>query len=187
MLLFIEGNNVVQIYCHGSKPTDFKLKCLDAGLRIGQPEIKGDTLNVLAMPYPKKDKTMRLAILNAKTSKQIKVITFVCDTIPPLIASIGKLKGNEAKRKDILSQVAVKCSFPGSLYSYPYAIKQYTFRISSAKGSATIPVKGFFITNDVLKEINNAPDGTIAEFTDIKATCPECATRTLDNIKMKIK
>ena len=48
-------------------------------------------------------------------------------------------------------------------------------------------VTGFFITKDVLSEINNAPPGTEILFTNIKATCPECATRSVDDIKMKIR
>ncbi len=187
MVLFTGGYNLIQVYCPGMKPTEFKLKSLDKSLRIGKPEIKGDTLSVLAMPFPDKGKTLRLSVMHSKNSKLIKTINFTCDTIPPLVATLGSLKGTEAKRKDILSQMTLKISFQGSLYCYPYTLKQYTFKVSSAKGSATIPVKGFFITNDILKEINAAPDGTQILFTDIKATCPECGIRTLNEIKMKIK
>lgn len=187
LLLFVEGNNVIQVYSPTLKPSEIKLKSMDKGLRIGNPEIKGDTLTVLAMPFPEKGKTMRLAILNKKNSKQLKVVSFNYDVIPKLVARIGNIQGSEARRKDILAQSSLKILFPNSLYSYPYSIKQYTFRISTPKEIATIPVKGFLITNDIQKEINQAPDGTVFDITDIKATCPECATRTLDNIKMKIK
>jgi hypothetical protein len=187
MLLFTGGNNVIQIYSTTRKPGDIKLKCLDKSLRIGIPEIKGDTLSVMAMPFPAKGSKMRLAILDKKTSREIKTISFSCDSIPPLVARIGKLLHAEAPKKDILAQTMLKLELPHSLYSYPYSIKQYTFKIATAKGSATIPVKGFFITNDILKEINAAPVGTVVEFTDIKATCPECATRTLPDIKLRIK
>ncbi len=187
MVLFAAGNNVIQVYCPGLKPSEIKLKSLDKSLRIGIPEIKGDTTNVIAMPYPDKGKSMRLAILNSKTSKQIKVVEFRCDTIPKLLAKIGNLPGGDTKKKDILAQSVMKTFFPRSLYNYPYSIKQYTFRVSTAKGSAIIPVRGFFITNDVLKEISAAPEGTVIEFTDIKATCPDCAPRSLDNIKIRIR
>ncbi len=187
MLLFIAGNNMIQVYSPTLKPEDIKIKSLDKALRIGKPEIKGDTLRVLAMPFPSKGEKMRLSVMHAKTSKQIRLVTFTCDTIPDPIAVFGNLKGNEAKRKDILTQVKLNLIFPGSLYGYPYSIKGYTFKISHAKGSATIPVRGFFITTDVQKEINIAPDGTVMEFTNIMATCPECATRILDDLKIKIK
>jgi len=187
MLLFAEGNNVIEIYSRGFKPADIKLKCLDNSLRIGKPEIKGDTLSVLAMPYPDKGSKMRLAIQNKKTSKTIKTIDFYCDNIPTPVACVGKILTDAAKKKDILSQTILKAYFPKSLYSYPYSIKQYTFKVSTSKGGATIPVHGFFLTNDVLKEINAAPEGTIVSFTDIKATCPECATRTLGDINLRIK
>jgi hypothetical protein len=186
-LLFIAGNNLIQVYSPTLKPSEIKLKSLDKSLRIGKAEIKGDTLSVLAMPFPGKGKTMRLAIMHAKNSKQIKVVSFACDTIPKLVATVGSIRGNEAKKKDILSQVTMKISFPGSLYSYPYSIKQYTFRVSTAKGGATIPVKGFFLTNDIFKEINAAPEGTVLEFINIIATCPECGSRTLPDIKLKMK
>lgn len=186
-LLFIDGNNMIQVYSAAFKPGDITVKSLDKSLRVGNPEIKGDTLSVLAMPFPEKGKQMRLAIMNKKKSKLLKVIYFSCDSIPRLLAKVGNIQAPEAKRKDILSQVAMKAYFPKSLYSYPYTIKAYTFRISTPKGGATIPVKGFFMINSVLKEISEAPDGTVMEFTDIKATCPECSTRDVQNIKLKIK
>jgi hypothetical protein len=186
-LLFIAGNNLVQVYGHGIKPSEIKLKSLDKSLRIGRPQIKGDTLSVLAMPFPEKGKTMRLAVQSSKNSKTLKVVNFTCDSIPQLVATIGTIKGSEAKKKDILSQMTLKIAFPNSLYSYPYSIKQYTFKISTPKGGATIPVRGFFLTNEIIKEIGDAPEGTVFDIYNIIATCPECSTRTLPPIKMKIK
>ncbi len=188
MLLFTTANNVISVYSPTLKPADIKLKSLDNSLRIGNhPEIKGDTLSVMAMPYPDKGKRMRLAIMYKKTNKIIKTIEFNSDIVPPLVARVGIIKTNEALRKDILAQMTLKSSFPNSLYSYPYAIKQYTFKVSHEKGSAIINVNGVFLTKDVLQQIKDAPTGTIIEFTGIKATCPECATRTLPDIKLKIK
>jgi len=187
MLLFNGGNNVIQIFSHAIKPADIKIKSLDKSLRIGVPEIKGDTLNVIAMPFPGKGKNMRMAILNRKTSRVIKTIDFVSDSIPALVAKVGNIQSNEAARKNILSQTVLKVFFPKSLYSYPYSIQQYTSTVSTGKGSATIPVKGFFLTKEVLQEIKDAPEGTIVTFTGIKATCPDCAARTLADIKLKIR
>ena len=188
--MFIAGNNMIQVYCHGMRPDEIKLKSLDNTLRIGTPEIKGDTTSVLAMPYVDKkgkNKNMRMAILNKKTSKIIKTINFSCDSIPKLIARVGRIQGSEAARNDILSQTVMNVVFPNSLYSYPYRIKQYVFKISTPKGGATISANGIFIPKDVLQEIKDAPAGTIAEFTNIKVTCPECVTRTLDDVKLKIR
>jgi len=187
MLLFNTGDNLIQIYSPGIKPTEMKVKSLDNSLRIADPQISGDTLSVIAMPFPAKGKRMRLAVLNKRTSREIKVVNFTSDDIPPLVARVGNIQGAEASRKEILSQLTLKIGFPKSLYSYPYTIKEFTFKISSVKGAATIHVNGIFLTKDILQQIKDAPDGTVMEFTDIKVTCPECATRTLDGIKLKIK
>lgn len=189
LLLFTTANNVIEVYCHSLKPGEIKLKSLDNSLRIGTPEIKGDTISVLAMPYPAKEKNnnMRLAIMYKKTGKVIKTVNFNSDNVPPLIARVGKIQAGEAARKDILAQTAMYAVFPNSLYSYPYRIKQYTFKIQTPKGGATINGTGIFINRDVMQEIKDAPAGTVVEFSNIKATCPECAIRTLDDIKLKIK
>jgi GldM C-terminal domain len=187
MLLFTEANNIIEVYGPGLKPGDITLKSLDKTLRIGTPEKKGDTLSVMAMPHPLTGKKMRLAIMDKRTSKIIKTVNFYCDNVPAPVACIGNLKNNEAYRKDILAQMSLKVIFPGSLYSYPYRVKGYTFNIHTDKSSATIPVAGFFLTKEILEQIKNAPVGTIVTFTDIKATCPECATRSLDPISLKIK
>lgn len=191
LLLFNTANNVIQVYCQGMKADEIKLKSLDNTLRIGNPEIKGDTVSVLAMPYPdkakNKNKEMRLAVLYKKTGKMIKTVNFTSDNVPPLVARVGKIQGNEAPRKDILAQSSLFAAFPNSLYSYPYRIKQYVFKISTPKGGAIINGNGIFLSKEIMQEIKDAPAGTIIEFTGIKATCPECVTRTLDDIKLKIK
>jgi len=187
LLLFNGGNNVIQIYCPSIKPADIKLKSLDKALRIGLPEIKGDTLVVMAMPFPDKGKNMRLAIQYKKNSREIKTVSFVSDSIPQPTAMVGNLRGAEATKKDILVQTGLRVFFPGSLYSYPYTVKQYTFKIAMPNEIATIPVRGNFLGKDILAEINKAPAGTMINFTDIKATCPDCATRAVPDIKMKIR
>ncbi len=187
LLLFAGANNTIQVCSHTLKPSEMVLKPVDKTLRIGKPEVKGDTISVLAMPYPSHNKPMRLAVLNAKTKKVIKTVDFYSDEVPAPVARVGNIQTSEAVRKDILAQNSLKVAFPKSLYSYPYTIKQYIFKIHTPKGGATIPVNGFYLTRDILAQIKDAPAGTIMEFTDIKATCPECATRDLPDIKLKVK
>ncbi len=114
MLLFNSGNNVIQIVSPSLKPADIKLKSLDKGLRIGIPEVKGDTTSVLAMPYPDKGKTMRLVILNKKTNRPIKTINFSSDNIPAPLARLGSIKklSEATPARDILLQQTIKASFP---------------------------------------------------------------------------
>ncbi len=187
LLLFNTGNNLIQIYSPTIKAADLKVKSLDASLRVANPEIKGDTLTVIAMPFPAKGKRMRLAVQNKKTSKTLKTVSFDSDDLQPLQARVGTIQGTEAARKDILMQQTLKLAFAKSLYCYPYSIKEYTFKISSDKGAATIHVNGIFLTKDILQQIKDAPAGTVMEFVDIKVTCPECATRTLEPLKLKIR
>lgn len=186
-VLYNAGNNIIQIYSPTLKPADIKVKSLDKALRIGLPEIKGDTLCLMAMPFPEKGRNMRLAIQYKKNSREIRTVNFVSDSIPQLLACVGKIQSADVAKKDLLAQTMLRAYFPRSLYSYPYTIKQFTFKIATATRSASIPVKGFFITKEILDEINLAPAGTIVVFTDIKATCPECATRTLPDVRLKIR
>jgi hypothetical protein len=187
LLLFYSGNNTIQLYSSGMQPGAYKIKSLDKSLRIGQPEIKGDTMSVLAMPYPAKNKMMRLAILDAKTSKLIKTVNFTADTFPDPVARIGNIINNESYKKTILAQTKIRAVFPNSLYSYPYSIRQYTLKTKTEKGPVSMPVNGFFLNTTILRAINETPDGSVLEFTNIKATCPECATRSLEDLKLKIK
>ncbi len=187
LLLFNAGNNQIHIYCKGMKPDEYKLKSLDKSLRIGQPELLGDTMSVLAMPYPGKDKQMRLAILNAKTSKVIKTLSFTSDSIPQPVAQVGSIDAQEAPKKTILNQNKLRVVFPKSLYNYPYSVKQYSFRMQTARSTANFSMNGFFLTTNVMKEVNEAPEGTVLEFYNIKATCPECALRELADVRLKIK
>ncbi len=187
LLLFTAANNIIQVYSKGMKPGQYKLKSLDKTLRIGTPEIRNDTVSVMAMPYPAKGKKMRLAILNSKTSKVIKTLEFVSDSVPKPTALLGNIKSGEAPKKKVLEQTVLKVVFPNSLYDYPYHIRSYTFKVQSAKGSATVIVNGIWMTNNVIQEIGEAPEGTTIEFTNIQVTCPECVTRTLEDLKIKLK
>ena len=186
-LLFIGSYNEIQIYCQTRKPGDLKIKCLDNTLKTSTPEIKGDTLCMMAMPYATEGKKMRLAIMDKKTQKVLKTVYFSRDNVPAPAAQFGKLPGTEGPRKNLLEQTAVKVIFPNSLYCYPYTVKQYIFKMKHAKTDITRPVLGNHIPVDILTEIKNAPDGTFFELTDIKAIAPECAMHTLPNLKIKIK
>lgn len=187
LLLFDGGNNTIRVYAEGRKPNTIKLKSLDKSLLIGKPEIVGDTVSVLAMPYPKKAKQMRLAILDAKTLRTIKVLNLSADSIPQPIARIGNIQGNESYKKVILSQTKLRVEFPNSLYNYPYTVKQYTLKAKTPKKNVNVVVNSFFLSMLTLKEINDAPDSTMLEFTNIKVSCPECATRVIDDVHLKIR
>lgn len=187
MVLFDGANNMIQVYSPTLKPTQMTLKAADNSLRMGKPEIIGDTISVLAMPHPSRNKPMRLLVQNSKTKKTIKTVNFYSDDVPPPVARVGTIQASEAWQKDILKQTALKVIFPKSLYSYPYTVKQYIFKIHHEKGGATIPVNGAFLTKEILAQIKDAPAGTIMEFTDIKASCPECVIKSLADLRLKIK
>jgi hypothetical protein len=187
LLLFRSGNNQIRVYCRGMKPSAFTVKSLDKSLRIGTPEVDGDTLSVLAMPFITKEKTMRLAIIDTRTSKVFKTVNFTQDSLPKPVARIGNLDMKEVARHTLLAQTKLRVVFPQSLYSYPYTVTAYTFKDSTAKGAVTLNVKTFFITNAVQKELAEVPENTEVTFTNIKALCPECATRTLPDLKVKVK
>lgn len=187
LLLFYEGNNTIQVYSKGLNPKDIKLKSLDKTLRIGLPEIKGDTLSVLAMPYHGKDKQMRLAILNAKTQKPLKTLYFTADSLPAPVAQLGSIQQRESFRKTVLSQTKLRVIFPNSLYSYPYTVRQYTFTSATSRGRVNMPVANFLLPNAVLRAIGETADGDTITFTSIVATCPECASRTLADLRIRLR
>lgn len=187
LLLFNGGYNIIQIYNPTQKPANYKLKVLDKSLRIGTPELIGDTLTIMAMPYPSKDKQMRLAILNAKTSKIIKTLYWSSDSIPKPLARLGNIQTDEAYKKTILSQNKLSVYFPKSLYAYPYTIKQFTLKAKTPAKEVNLTANNFLLPMGILKEINEAPDGTWLEFTNIKAACPECSLRDVGDLKIKIK
>lgn len=187
LLLFYEGNNVIEVFGKGIKPGDIKLKSLDKSLRIGLPEIKGDTLTVLAMPFKGKAKQMRLAILSAKTMKPLKTVEFAADDIPDPIVRLGIIETNEATRETIQRQTKLRMMFPNSLYSYPYHIKQFTFRTKIPRGQVNLPVNGIFINNNILRAVGETPEGDTITFANIEVSCPECATRILQDLRIRIK
>lgn len=187
LLLFYGGNNTIEVFGKGIKPTDIKLKSLDKSLRIGLPEIKGDTLAVLAMPFKGKAKQMRLAILNSKTMKPIKTVEFKADDIPDPVARLGVIETNEAPKDLIQRQTKLRLFFPGSLYSYPYRIKQFNFRTTIPRGKVDMPVTGVFMNNNILRAIAETPDGDTVTYGNIQVTCPECATRTIKDLRIRIK
>ncbi len=187
LLLFSTANNVIQIYSAAFKPKDIIVKSLDyKTLKISNPEIVGDTFTVLVMPYTL-DKPMRLAIINKKTNKIIKTLYFNAEDVPVPVARIGHILTTEAPRMNILAQVSLKVIFPGSLYSYPYYIKQYKFKARIDKADVSYTVNGNMISRDVENAIKRVAENTIIEFSEIKASCPSCTTRNLDNLKLKVK
>ena len=186
LLLFTASYNVIEVYCPSLQAKDISLKSLDKTLKISNIEIEGDTLTEMAMPYTI-EKPMRLALVNNNTGKVIKTILFTGDEVPNPRARLGHIHADEAPKMNILAQVGLKIEFPNSLYSYPYHIKQFGFKTHYNKTDINLTANGYLITKDMENAISNAPVGTIIEFTDIKATCPECVIRTLDNLRLKVQ
>ncbi|MBC7555136.1 MAG: hypothetical protein H7257_14300 [Taibaiella sp.] len=186
-LLFNTANNVIEIVSHGIPAADLVVKSMDNALKLAMPEIKGDTIFIVAMPYPKSGKRMRLSISEKKSAKPLKIVSFCAADVPQPVATLGNITTDKATRKDILSQSMLRVAFPNSLYSFPYRIKQYTFKARVGGKDISIPVNGFFISKEVTNILSIAAEGTFIEFTDIKATCPQCNPRVLESLKMWIK
>ena len=187
LLLFPTGNNLVQVVAKEVKAEDLQIKSLDNALKIGQPEIKGDTISFLAMPYPKYGKKMRLAITERKTRKNLTVVNFYPENEPNPIAQVSNLTTDHALKSQILAKPFLKVVFPNSLYAYPYKVKQYTFKTRVNGKDVEIPWKGPAIGASIQSIIKDLPEGAFIEFTDIKATCPDCIIRDLAPLKLWIK
>ena len=186
-VLFPTANNVIRIYSKGVKPGELTVKSLDNALKIGSPEIKGDTISIMAMPYPKAGAKMRLAIMNKKNQKILKTINFYCEEPPRPVATLGNITKTDVPRKDVLTQTFLKVSFGQSLYNYPYYVKKYSFKTRIAGKDILITGNGPYLTKDIQDKMALAPIGTLIEFVDIKATCPECNERTLPNLRVWVR
>ena len=185
-ILFPTGNNIIQVCSKGTKPTDFIIKSLDNALKIGEPEYKGDTVSFMAMPYPKYGKRMRLTISQKSNKKVLKTVNFGCEEAPVPTPMLGNIVVDHPARKQMLAQNSLKVGFRNSLYSYPYRVKQYTFKARVGGKDIVIPVKGSLITNEISNLLSIAAEGTFVEFTDVKASCYECEPRILADLKLWI-
>lgn len=187
LLLFAKANNMIQIYSTIIDLNNVILKPMDKTLKLGKPEIRKDTLSVMAMPYATGEKKMRLVLQDKKTKKTIKTLSFTGTDIPEPKAYLGNLQAKEAAKKDILAQFSLKVVFPNSLYCYPYKIKEYIFKIYSCNTADSILVTGSVIPKEVVKDIFSSPTGSTIEFSRIKALCPDCDMRIMNEIKIKVK
>ncbi len=163
------------------------VKSLDNALKISAPEIKGDTMFFMAMPYPKLGRHMRLAITNKLTKKVIRTVTFGAEEPPRPVAKIGKYPGPDVPKADVVAQKALRVGFANSLYCYPYLVKQYTIKTRIAGTDLMKQVKGPFFDKEVQRILELAPAGTFIIFTDIKATCPECSDRDLPELRIWLR
>jgi hypothetical protein len=187
LLLFPTGNNLIQIKCIGVHPQDLVVKSLDNALKIGLPEIKADTLSIMAMPYPKYGPRMRLAITDKKTKKVLSTVLFYGEKEPAPIARIGTIAADRVTKKELTDAGRLNVVFPESKYAYPYRIKSFTFKTRVSGKDVVLERKGGTFGTELLQIVRDAPEGTFLEFTNIKAICPECSERELHPIKLWIK
>ena len=186
-LLFATANNVLCVYSKIHKATDLQVKSLDYALKIAPPDIKGDTLLFMAMPYPKLGKKMRLAITDKQTKKVLRTVNFTSAEPPQPSARIGRISGSEIQKKDLASQKTLQVYFPNSLYAYPYFIRQYTLKARIAGKDLSATGKGPVFDKDVQRILELAPPGTFLQFTDIKAACLDCEARDLPELRVWVK
>lgn len=186
-VLFATANNVVCIYSKTHKAADLQLKSLDNALKIAPPDIKGDTISFMAMPYPKLGKKMRLTITDKQTHKVLRTVNFTSAEAPQPAARIGRINGTEIQKKDLASQKTLQVYFPNSMYCYPYFVRQYTLKARIAGKDLTATAKGPVFDKEVLRILDLAPPGTFLQFTDIKAACLDCEPRDLPELKVWVK
>ena len=186
LLLFAGSYNMIEVYSPGLKPDNIFLKSLDKTLKISGEEIVGDTLTMLAMPYTT-EKPMRLSIMNKATNRPIKTLLFYGTEVPTPKAKLGHLKDYEVPKVNIMAQVGLNVVFPGSLYDYPYRITSFTLKTHYDKADVKVSAKGHLLNRDMEQALTHTPEGTVIEFTDIKATCPDCVMRQLDDLLLKVK
>ena len=130
---------------------------------------------------------MRLAIMSKRSQKILKTVNFCSEDPPQPVATLGNITKVDVPRKDVLAQTLLRVSFPHSLYSYPYYVRQYTFKTRIAGKDILIPAKGLYLTKEIQDYIALAPIGTLLEFVDIKAKCPDCAERALPNLRVWVR
>lgn len=186
-LLFATANNVLCVYSKSIKPANLIVKSMDNALKISAPEIKGDTMCFMAMPYPKLGKKMRLTISDRNTRKVLRTVSFNSEEPPKPVARIGKINGTDIPKKDLAAQKALQVTFAGSMYCYPYVVKQYTLKTRIAGKDLVAQVKGPLFDKEVQRIIDLAPVGTFLLFTDIKATCAECGDRDLPELRIWVR
>jgi hypothetical protein len=186
LLLFVGSYNVIEVYSPRLKPGDYYLKSMDKTLKVSGEEVSGDTLTMLAMPYTS-EKPMRLAIMSKSSSKPIKVLQFAGDVVPVPKVRLGKLKDYEVPKVNVLAQVGLNVYFPNSLYNYPYHVTAFGLKTRYDKADVKLNAKGHLLNRDMEQAITKTPEGSVILFTDIKATCPECVTRPLDDLPIKLK
>lgn len=186
-LLFNGAYNEIKVVVKHIPIQSVSVKSLDYALKIATPEIKGDTISFLAMPYPKGGKRMRLAIINNSTKKPLKTISFSNTEVPAPLAKLGNLMADHVTKKELFAQTQLKVYFPGSYYNYPYRVKEYTFKTRKDGKDIVLTKKGANITYDISSMVNSLPEGTYIEFTDITITCPECNDRKINTLGIWIK
>jgi len=188
LLLFTKSYNEIQIVSNVVDLNNIMLKPMDKTLKLGKPEIKKDTLTVLAMPYANGDKKMRMGILDKKTKKNLGTYAFTGEEVPEPEAQVGKLKGiSETTKDSIMRQNSLKVVFPNSYYCYPYKIKSYLFKFKNGDKDDSVSVNGYMVTKEVIKDIFIAKEKSTIKFTNIKASCQDCTERELNDLSIKLR
>lgn len=187
IMVFEGGFNVLQVYGKNVDPKEIGLRSLHNKLRLDIPEIKGDTVNVTAMPM-ETDEAMKVAVINRKSGKVLKEVTVYAQTKPEPRASLGtKIKSGMADKKEVLNESYLRTYYPNSSYCYPYKILSYTFKAKKGNVPMQVEVKGFDVPVEVKTLIKDLPANGVAEFTNINAVCPDCYEKRLKDIKIVIK
>ena len=186
LLLFTESYNMIEVYNPNLKPDEYYLKSLDKTLKISGEDRAGDTLTMLAMPYTT-DKPMRLAIIRKSNNKPIKTILFYGAAVPVPKAKLGHLKDYEVPKVNAMAQVGLNVVFPNSLYSYPYRVISFSLKTHYDKADVKLTTKGHLLNRDMQDALTKTPEGTVIAFSDIKVTCPDCVTKQLDDLLIKLK
>lgn len=181
------GFNVLQVFGKDIDPKDVTLRSHNHHLRLDIPEVKGDTVNITAMPM-EIGNAMKVSVVHKKTGRVLKEVTVYSEARPEPRARLGNtIRGGVVDKKLLLDESYMRVFYPNSSYCYPYKILGYTFKAKKGNVPMEVEVKGFDIPVEVKTLIKGLPTNGVAEFTNIMAVCPECYDKKLKDIKIVIK
>lgn len=179
---------VNEIFIHSNKYVKIKL-VLSNGNNIESRYRSNDTTFYTIYSEVTHDNVTserKAELIDSLTGKRIATITFTMLDLPDKFAGINSINGDTVKKEILLASNGLCVKYSNPICTYPYYIRQYFFKTEVKGEKVVIKALGQQFTEEIRQTISRPPKYTAIFFTDISATCSNCAGRRFDDIRFVV-
>lgn len=181
-IVFLNGINLITVKTANAD----RIKLTNSpGTDILDFQVNHDTIQLRL--YAHSNHQHFLLLTDTVFGRVVKKIDFEVQEVSAPFAQVGNIQTSVVSKNILLSQPGLLVSNTNNNYKYKFVVTNYILKTAFSGTTYKVNTIGPYFTKEIKDILTKLPYNTTIEFTDIRATCPDCRNRAFPSIKLLVK